>query len=60
MSDRIIVMGRGPGRIVREIIVPEALCAATPLQARGLPEYSELFQELWEELEEKEEGVHGA
>lgn len=60
MSDRIIVMGRGPGRIVREIIVPEALRAATPLQARGLPEYSELFQELWEELEDKEEGVHGA
>lgn len=59
MSDRIVVMGRNPGYIRKQIIVPESVRTASPLDARQLPEYHELFRELWEELEEREEERNG-
>jgi len=54
MSDRVIVLGRNPGRIRREIEIPEPIRGAMPLAARELPDFHRLFRELWQELLETE------
>jgi len=54
MSDRVIVLGRNPGRIRREIEIPEPIRSAMPLEARELPDFHRLFRELWQELLETE------
>jgi NitT/TauT family transport system ATP-binding protein len=50
MSDRVIVLGRNPGHIRREIEIPEPIRGAMPLAARELPDFHRLFRELWQEL----------
>ncbi|QAY66065.1 ABC transporter ATP-binding protein [Paenibacillus protaetiae] len=52
MSDRVIVLARNPGRIRFELVVPEALSSAGPLEARRLPGFQEIFDRLWAELEQ--------
>ncbi|WP_036718624.1 ABC transporter ATP-binding protein [Paenibacillus harenae] len=60
MSDRVIVLGRNPGHIRCEVIVPGELRLAPPMTARKLPGFQELFEQLWSELdEEDEEGGEG-
>ncbi|MEF3302950.1 ABC transporter ATP-binding protein [Paenibacillus sp. GYB003] len=54
MSDRVIVMDRGPGRVRRDIRVPDEIRAASPMKARELPGFHALFGEIWGEFEEME------
>lgn len=54
MSDRVIVLDRGPGRVRREISVPGSIRAASPMKAREMPGFHALFNEIWGELEEME------
>lgn len=51
MSDRVIIMGRNPGRIRREIRIPEPIRSAPPLEAREHSGFIDLFHEIWDELE---------
>lgn len=51
MSDRVIVLGRNPGHIRCEIVIPEELRRASPLDARKLPGFQGIFDRLWEELD---------
>ncbi|PAQ16455.1 spermidine/putrescine ABC transporter ATP-binding protein [Bacillaceae bacterium SAOS 7] len=55
MSEKIILFSRNPGRIERIFLVPEALRNLHPFAARQHPEYSVLFQQIWEELERIEQ-----
>ncbi|ALS27908.1 spermidine/putrescine ABC transporter ATP-binding protein [Paenibacillus sp. 32O-W] len=60
MSDRVIVLGKQPGRILRELDIPEELRSASPTEARKQPGFQEVFEELWSELNRTEEGErHG-
>ncbi|GKU79372.1 ABC transporter ATP-binding protein [Paenibacillus sp. L3-i20] len=51
MSDRVIVLGRNPGHIRKEIVIPEEIRAANPISARKLPQFQSVFEELWAELD---------
>lgn len=55
MSDRVIVLGRNPGRIRREVAVPDPIRRAAPMAARKHPRFQELFELLWAELDAVEE-----
>lgn len=61
MSDRVIVLGRNPGHIRREVVIPEDVRLASPMAARKLPGFQELFERLWLELdkEDNEGGKQG-
>lgn len=52
MSDRVLVMERNPGRIRREIRIPDKIRCAGPIESRELPGFHPLFHEIWQELEE--------
>ncbi len=54
MSDRIYLFSKRPGTIVREFTVPDELRHLEPFQARNHPTYNDLFQIIWEELNELE------
>jgi len=51
MSDRIILFSPSPGRVHKTFIVPEELKTLPPFKARNHPLYTELFQNIWKELE---------
>lgn len=51
MSDRIIVLGRNPGRIRLALEVPEELRRIAPMEARRHPSFQSLFEQLWEEMD---------
>ncbi|MBD3918907.1 ABC transporter ATP-binding protein [Paenibacillus sp. PR3] len=51
MSDRIIVLGRNPGRIRLALEVPEELRRTAPMEARRHPSFQPLFERLWEEMD---------
>ncbi|MCA0758535.1 ABC transporter ATP-binding protein [Paenibacillus sp. N4] len=55
MSDRVIVLGRNPGRIRREVTVPDPIRRSAPMAARKNPRFQELFELLWAELDAVEE-----
>jgi NitT/TauT family transport system ATP-binding protein len=60
MSDRVIVLGRNPGHIRCELEIPEDIRQATPMAARKLPGFQELFERLWAELDKEDmEGEGG-
>ncbi|MED4353913.1 ABC transporter ATP-binding protein [Schinkia azotoformans] len=50
MSDRIFLLRANPGEIAQSFIVPKELQGLTPFAARQHPSFSELFQIIWEEL----------
>lgn len=52
VSDRVIVLDRNPGRIRREFAIPDAIRNAQPFYAREQEEFNELFQALWNELDQ--------
>jgi NitT/TauT family transport system ATP-binding protein len=54
MSDRIIVLGRNPGRIRLVLVVPEELRRTAPMEARRHPSFQPLFEQLWEEMDVEE------
>lgn len=51
MSERIILFSKNPGRIFRTFKIPETLRKLTPFEARQHPDFSLMFQQIWEELE---------
>ncbi len=50
MSDRVFLLKANPGEIAQSFIVPKELQGLTPFAARQHPKFSELFQTIWEEL----------
>ncbi|MEK8127063.1 ABC transporter ATP-binding protein [Paenibacillus filicis] len=52
MSDRIIVLQPRPGRVLAEVIVPEPIRTALPLEAREKAGFHELFHTLWQLFEQ--------
>ncbi|MUT65362.1 ABC transporter ATP-binding protein [Paenibacillus sp. NEAU-GSW1] len=59
MSDRVIVLAANPGRIVAELVVPDDIRAASPMEARRLPGFQSVFDRLWAELDAAEGGLAG-
>lgn len=55
MSDRILLMNKGPGSLAKIFSVPKELREETPLDVRKHPQYQILFDEIWEELDKREE-----
>ncbi|USK35180.1 ABC transporter ATP-binding protein [Bacillus sp. F19] len=55
MSERIILFSKNPGRIFRTFKIPETLRKLTPFEARQHPDFSLMFQQIWEELEHTEQ-----
>lgn len=51
MSDRIFLLKPKPGRMAKEIIIPEEIRILSPLQARQHPSFLTLFQMIWKEFE---------
>lgn len=51
MSDRIVIMEPRPGRIRRELNVPEPIRAQLPFQAREQTGFHELFRDIWREFD---------
>lgn len=62
MSDRVLVMGRNPGILRKEIIIPEPIRHETPFKAREAAEFHPIFNQIWRELEtqERKSGVNDA
>ncbi|WP_077619152.1 ABC transporter ATP-binding protein [Bacillus sinesaloumensis] len=54
MSDRIYLLSKRPGKIAKVFEIPECLRNETPFDARQHPEYSNIFQQIWEELDNLE------
>ena len=50
MSDQIVVLSHRPGRI-KSIHNLNALESVSAMDRRGLPEFQELFNTVWEELD---------
>lgn len=50
MSDRIFLLKANPGEIVQSFEVPAELRKLLPFSARQHPKFSELFQQIWKEL----------
>ncbi|CAM3424953.1 ABC transporter ATP-binding protein [Marinicrinis lubricantis] len=51
MSDRVIMLGKNPGRIRKEFVVPDPIRNALPFEAREATGFHELFREVWQEFE---------
>lgn len=54
MSDRIFVFSAKPGRINRTYLIPKEFRELPPFYARQHPKFSELFQQIWKELDQHE------
>lgn len=51
MSDRVVILNRNPGRIRRELMIPEPIRSLAPFHAREAEGFNPLFQTIWQELE---------
>jgi NitT/TauT family transport system ATP-binding protein len=51
MSDRIAVLQPRPGRLRRELAIPEPIRAELPFAARERKGFQELFRDIWTEFE---------
>lgn len=51
MSDRIVILDRNPGRIRKELAVPDNIRSASPFKAREEEGFHLLFHEVWREFE---------
>ncbi|WP_068617370.1 ABC transporter ATP-binding protein [Paenibacillus tuaregi] len=54
VSDRVIVLAAGPGRIRRTFEVPENIRLTQPFYAREQEGFNDLFHQIWKELEASE------
>lgn len=54
MSDKIYLLSNQPGTVYKQFSVPEELRELTPFLVRSNQLYSDLFNEIWEELEQLE------
>ncbi|GBG11916.1 spermidine/putrescine ABC transporter ATP-binding protein [Paenibacillus agaridevorans] len=50
MSDRVIVLGKGPGHIRREVSIAEPIRQAPPTEARRMAQFQSVFDQLWAEF----------
>ncbi len=55
MSDRVIVLGKNPGRIKKEVVVPDHIRQAVPFYAREEQGFYDLVRLIWKELEYDED-----
>ena len=53
LAERVIVLGRRPARIKREIPIRLTLPDDSVLAARNAPEFQNYFNMLWEELNDE-------
>jgi len=51
MGDRLFILARNPGRINREIIIPEQIRQPLPFHARNQEGFTDLFNQVWKEME---------
>ncbi|WP_438445737.1 ABC transporter ATP-binding protein [Gorillibacterium sp. sgz5001074] len=51
MSDRVVILDRNPGRVRKELIIPDEIRRLSPFDAREAPGFHPLFREIWEEFE---------
>jgi NitT/TauT family transport system ATP-binding protein len=51
MSDRVIVLDRNPGRVRKEIVIPDKIRETSPFHAREQVGFLDIFHEVWKELE---------
>lgn len=58
MSDRILIMDRNPGRIRKELIIPEHIRNSLPFIAREQEGFHHIFNEIWQELDSIEGSDH--
>lgn len=54
VSDRVIVLAAKPGKIRRIYEIPEKIRGAQPFYAREEEGFSELFHEIWSDLEDSQ------
>lgn len=54
MCDRVIILERNPGRIRKEIRVPEAIRREIPFRAREAAGFYDIFRDIWGEFEAME------
>ena len=54
MSNRIFLLAAKPGRISKIFVVPKELRHLSPFKARQSTQFSELFQQIWKELDQLE------
>ena len=55
MADRVVVLSRRPGTVVKDIPIRfESLTARTPFATRNAVEFHDYFQQIWEELNRHE------
>ncbi|MFD2613131.1 ABC transporter ATP-binding protein [Paenibacillus gansuensis] len=59
MSDRLIVMAPNPGRIRKEIVLPDSIARSMPLRAREQEGFLQLFHDVWNEFDAMESGGAG-
>lgn len=52
MGDRVIILSKRPGTIKKIIPVHVTLAERTPFQTRFAPEFREIFNKIWKELNE--------
>lgn len=52
MSDRVIVLGKNPGHIKKEFVIPEHIKEALPFNAREAAGFYDLVRMIWKEMEE--------
>lgn len=52
MSDRVFLLSPKPGKIHMEFDIPKELRALSPFDARNHPDYSDVFQLIWKEMEQ--------
>lgn len=50
MSDRVVILSSGPGRIRSIIDIPDSLRRSLPFHSREMPEFQSYFQLVWKEL----------
>jgi NitT/TauT family transport system ATP-binding protein len=51
MGDRLYILARNPGRICTQITVPHSIRQPLPFAARNQEGFSELFHQVWKEME---------
>lgn len=51
MSDRVVILDRNPGRVRKELAIPDDMRVMSPFQAREAEGFHPLFHVIWQEFE---------
>ncbi len=57
MGDRVFILGKNPGRIRKEVVIPAHIREPLPFQARNQEGFHELFRQIWKEMEGESDAV---